>query len=84
MPNYRTLRYLPKICCPLQTIRRYGFRRPAVPPLRAVPENPDGVLDKYVVRSFAMLVDEFRTPNHLQYAIIRKFINYDGSPAISP
>ncbi|MCB9263650.1 MAG: UvrD-helicase domain-containing protein [Lewinellaceae bacterium] len=43
-------------------------------------KNPDGVLDKYRKKFRYVLVDEFQDTNHLQYAIIRKFINYDGSP----
>jgi DNA helicase II / ATP-dependent DNA helicase PcrA len=42
--------------------------------------NPDGVLEKYRKKFRYLLVDEFQDTNHLQYAIIRKLINYDGSP----
>lgn len=43
-------------------------------------KNPDGVLDKYRKRFTYVLVDEFQDTNHLQYAIIRKLVNYDKSP----
>jgi DNA helicase-2/ATP-dependent DNA helicase PcrA len=42
--------------------------------------NPDQVLDKYRNKFKYLLVDEFQDTNHLQYSIVRKFINYDGSP----
>ena len=42
--------------------------------------NPDGVLDKYRQKFRYVLVDEFQDTNQLQYAIIRKLVNYDGSP----
>lgn len=42
--------------------------------------NPDNVLDKYRGRFKYLLVDEFQDTNHLQYAIIRKLVNFDGSP----
>lgn len=41
--------------------------------------NPD-VTDKYRAKFRYLLVDEFQDTNHLQYAIVRKFINYEGSP----
>ncbi|HQU58046.1 MAG TPA: UvrD-helicase domain-containing protein, partial [Saprospiraceae bacterium] len=41
--------------------------------------NPDNVLDKYRKKFKYMLVDEFQDTNHLQYSIVRKFVNYDGS-----
>ncbi len=42
--------------------------------------NPDKVLDKYRNKFKYMLVDEFQDTNHLQYSIVRKFVNYEGSP----
>lgn len=42
--------------------------------------NPDGVVDKYRKRFRYLLVDEFQDTNHLQYAIVRKLVNYDHSP----
>ena len=42
--------------------------------------NKDGVLDKYRQKFKYVLVDEFQDTNHLQYAIIRKLVNYPGSP----
>ncbi len=41
--------------------------------------NPDQVLDKYRDKFKYMLVDEFQDTNHLQYSIVRKFVNYEGS-----
>ncbi len=43
-------------------------------------KNPDGVLDKYRKRFTYLLVDEFQDTNQLQYAIIRKLVNFDKSP----
>lgn len=42
--------------------------------------NPDDVLDKYRKKFRYLMVDEFQDTNQLQYAIIRKLVNYDGSP----
>ncbi|GJM35065.1 MAG: DNA helicase [Saprospiraceae bacterium] len=42
--------------------------------------NPDGVLDKYRKKFKYLLVDEFQDTNQLQYAIVRKLVNYDQSP----
>ena len=42
--------------------------------------NKDGVLDKYRAKFPYVLVDEFQDTNELQYAIIRKLVNYDNSP----
>ncbi len=42
--------------------------------------NPDNVLDKYREKFKYLLVDEFQDTNQLQYAIIRKLVNYDKSP----
>jgi DNA helicase-2/ATP-dependent DNA helicase PcrA len=41
--------------------------------------NPDNVIEKYREKFKYLLVDEFQDTNHLQYAIIRKLVNYDGS-----
>lgn len=43
-------------------------------------KNPDNVVDKYRKRFRYLLVDEFQDTNHLQYAIVRKLVNYDHSP----
>jgi DNA helicase-2/ATP-dependent DNA helicase PcrA len=43
-------------------------------------KNPEGVLDKYRQRFTYVLVDEFQDTNQLQYAIIRKLVNYEKSP----
>lgn len=42
--------------------------------------NPDNVLEKYRNRFKYLLVDEFQDTNHLQYAILRKLVHYEGSP----
>lgn len=42
--------------------------------------NPDGVLDKYRKKFKYVLVDEFQDTNYLQYAIVKKLVQYDGSP----
>ncbi|MCB0642963.1 MAG: UvrD-helicase domain-containing protein, partial [Phaeodactylibacter sp.] len=42
--------------------------------------NPDGVREKYQQRFKYMLVDEFQDTNHLQYEIVRKLVDYQGSP----
>jgi len=41
--------------------------------------NPDNVLQKYRDRFKYLLVDEFQDTNHLQYAILRKLVHYEGS-----
>lgn len=43
-------------------------------------KNPDGVLEKYQEKFSHLLVDEFQDTNFLQYAIIKKFVNYKNSP----
>ena len=43
-------------------------------------KNPGNVADKYRKRFRYLLVDEFQDTNHLQYAIVRKLVNYDHSP----
>lgn len=47
---------------------------------RLFQENPDGVLEKYRRLFRYVLVDEFQDTNYLQYAIIKKLVNYDNSP----
>lgn len=42
-------------------------------------KNPDNVLEKYRKRFKYILVDEFQDTNTLQYAIVRKLVNYEGS-----
>jgi DNA helicase-2/ATP-dependent DNA helicase PcrA len=41
--------------------------------------NPDNVLGKYREKFKYLLVDEFQDTNQLQYAIIRKLVNFDKS-----
>ncbi len=43
-------------------------------------KNPDNVLEKYRSRFKYLLVDEFQDTNYLQYAIIKKLVNFEGSP----
>ena len=42
--------------------------------------NPDNVRQKYQQLFKYILVDEFQDTNHLQYEIIKLFINYEDSP----
>lgn len=42
--------------------------------------NPDNVRQKYQQLFKYVLVDEFQDTNHLQYEIIRLFLDYDESP----
>ncbi len=42
-------------------------------------KNPDNIVDKYRARFKYLLVDEFQDTNYLQYAIIRKLVNYPNS-----
>ncbi|MBK6947944.1 MAG: UvrD-helicase domain-containing protein [Haliscomenobacter sp.] len=42
--------------------------------------NPDQVLEKYRKKFRYVLVDEFQDTNHLQYAIVRKLVQYPESP----
>ncbi len=39
-------------------------------------QNPDNVLEKYQRKFKHLLVDEFQDTNHLQYAILKKFMDY--------
>ncbi len=41
--------------------------------------NPDNVVEKYREKFKYLLVDEFQDTNHLQYAIVRKLVNYPKS-----
>ncbi len=43
-------------------------------------KNPDNVLDKYRQKFKYILVDEFQDTNYLQYAIVKKLVQYNGSP----
>lgn len=42
-------------------------------------KNPDNVLEKYRKKFRYLLVDEFQDTNYLQYAIIKKLVQYEGS-----
>ncbi len=42
--------------------------------------NPDNVRAKYQRQFLYVLVDEFQDTNHLQYAILKQFVNYEESP----
>ncbi|MEY3051337.1 MAG: hypothetical protein RLY31_1122 [Bacteroidota bacterium] len=43
-------------------------------------QNHPDVAEKYRRKFRYLLVDEFQDTNTLQYAIVRKLVNYDGSP----
>ncbi|MBI1225238.1 MAG: AAA family ATPase [Bacteroidetes bacterium] len=43
-------------------------------------QNVPDVTNKYRQRFKYLMVDEFQDTNHLQYSIVKKFINYEGSP----
>lgn len=43
-------------------------------------KNPDNVLEKYQQRFKYVMVDEFQDTNYLQYRIIKKLCDYEGSP----
>ncbi len=43
-------------------------------------QNYPAVTDKYRAKFRYLLVDEFQDTNHLQYAIVKKFVSYEGSP----
>ncbi len=43
-------------------------------------QNHPEVADKYRKRFRYLLVDEFQDTNFLQYSIVKKFVNYEGSP----
>lgn len=42
-------------------------------------KNPDGVLEKYREKFKYVLVDEFQDTNYLQYRIVKKLVEYEGS-----
>ncbi len=42
-------------------------------------QNPDNVKDKYQRQFQHVLVDEFQDTNFLQYAILKQFMDYEGS-----
>ncbi len=43
-------------------------------------QNHPEVTNKYRQKFKYLMVDEFQDTNHLQYSIVKKFINYEGSP----
>ncbi len=43
-------------------------------------QNHASVVDKYRAKFRYLMVDEFQDTNYLQYAIVKKFANYEGSP----
>jgi len=43
-------------------------------------QNHPEVADKYRKKFRYLMVDEFQDTNYLQYSIVKKFINYEGSP----
>ena len=43
-------------------------------------KNPDGILEKYREKFKYILVDEVQDTNLLQYAIVRKLVDYPNSP----
>lgn len=43
-------------------------------------QSNEEVLARYRAKFRYVLVDEFQDTNHLQYAIVRKLVQYDGSP----
>lgn len=43
-------------------------------------KNPDNVLEKYREKFRYVMVDEFQDTNHLQYRIVLKLVQYEGSP----
>jgi DNA helicase-2/ATP-dependent DNA helicase PcrA len=43
-------------------------------------QNHAEIVDKYRKKFRYLLVDEFQDTNHLQYAIVKKFVSYEGSP----
>lgn len=47
---------------------------------RLLYSNPDNIREKYQRLFKYVLVDEFQDTNHLQYEIIKLFINFEGSP----
>ena len=47
---------------------------------RLLYSNPDNIREKYQKLFRYVMVDEFQDTNHLQYEIVKLFINYEGSP----
>ncbi len=43
-------------------------------------QNPDNVKEKYQQKFKYVLVDEFQDTNQLQYQIVKKLVEYEGSP----
>ncbi|MCB0520180.1 MAG: UvrD-helicase domain-containing protein [Lewinellaceae bacterium] len=43
-------------------------------------QNHPEVTDKYRKKFRYLMVDEFQDTNYLQYAIVKKFVSYEGSP----
>ncbi|HEB62262.1 MAG TPA: ATP-dependent DNA helicase [Bacteroidetes bacterium] len=47
---------------------------------RLLYSNPDNIREKYQKLFRYVMVDEFQDTNHLQYEIVKLFVNFEGSP----